>query len=33
MPERATTDAEIADCYEVMAELRPHVPRERFRRW
>ncbi|HEY7739115.1 MAG TPA: GNAT family N-acetyltransferase [Steroidobacteraceae bacterium] len=30
MPERATTDAEIADCYEVMAELRPHVPRERF---
>jgi GNAT superfamily N-acetyltransferase len=30
MPERATTDAEIADCYEVIAELRPHVPRERF---
>lgn len=30
MPERVTTDAEIADCYEVMAELRPHVPRERF---
>lgn len=30
MPEHATTDAEIADCYEVMAELRPHVPRERF---
>jgi GNAT superfamily N-acetyltransferase len=30
MPERAATDAEIADCYEVMAELRPHVPRERF---
>ena len=30
MPEHATTDAEIADCYEVMAELRPQVPRERF---
>lgn len=30
MPEHATTDAEIAGCYEVMAELRPHVPRERF---
>ncbi|MGQ0430006.1 MAG: GNAT family N-acetyltransferase [Gammaproteobacteria bacterium] len=30
MPEHATTDAEIADCYEVMAELRPHIPRERF---
>jgi GNAT superfamily N-acetyltransferase len=30
MPEHATTDDEIADCYEVMAELRPHVPRERF---
>jgi GNAT superfamily N-acetyltransferase len=30
VPEHATTDAEIADCYEVMAELRPHVPRERF---
>ena len=30
MPEHATTDAEIADCYDVMAELRPHVPRERF---
>ncbi|MBX3703396.1 MAG: GNAT family N-acetyltransferase [Steroidobacteraceae bacterium] len=30
MPEHAATDAEIADCYEVMAELRPHVPRERF---
>jgi GNAT superfamily N-acetyltransferase len=30
MPEHATTDAEIADCYDVMAELRPHVSRERF---
>lgn len=30
MPEHATTDAEIAACYEVMAELRPQVPRERF---
>lgn len=30
MPEHATTDAEIADCYDVMAELRPHIPRERF---
>jgi len=30
VPEHATTDAEIADCYDVMAELRPHVPRERF---
>lgn len=30
MPEHAATDAEIADCYEVMAELRPHLPRERF---
>jgi GNAT superfamily N-acetyltransferase len=30
VPEHATTDAEIADCYQVMAELRPHVPRERF---
>lgn len=30
MPEHATTDAEIAACYDVMAELRPHVSRERF---
>jgi GNAT superfamily N-acetyltransferase len=30
MPEHATTDAEIADCYDVMAQLRPHVSRERF---
>ncbi|MGQ0384510.1 MAG: GNAT family N-acetyltransferase [Gammaproteobacteria bacterium] len=30
MPEHATSDAEIADCYAVMAELRPHIPRERF---
>ena len=29
MPEHANTDAEIAACYDVMAELRPHVePRE-----
>ena len=26
----ASTDREIADCYDVMAELRPHIPRERF---
>jgi len=26
----ASTDAEIADCYEVMAELRPHIVRERW---
>jgi len=30
VPEHATTDAEIADCYAVIAELRPHIPRERF---
>ena len=30
MPEHASTDAEIAACYEVMAELRPHVEREKF---
>lgn len=29
-PEHVATDAGIADCYDVMAELRPHVPRERF---
>lgn len=27
---KAESDAEIAACYEVMAELRPHVPREAF---
>ncbi|MEX1994654.1 MAG: GNAT family N-acetyltransferase [Steroidobacteraceae bacterium] len=26
----ATTDAEIADCHEVMVELRPHVVREQW---
>jgi GNAT superfamily N-acetyltransferase len=26
----ATTDSEIQDCYDVMAELRPHIPREDF---
>jgi GNAT superfamily N-acetyltransferase len=30
VPEHAESDAEIADCYDVMAELRPHIPRERF---
>jgi GNAT superfamily N-acetyltransferase len=30
VPEHAKSDAEIADCYDVMAELRPHIPRERF---
>lgn len=30
MVEHADTDREIADCYEVMAELRPHIPREQF---
>mgnify|MGYP003416841924 FL=1 len=30
MIEHADTDREIADCYEVMAELRPHVTREQF---
>lgn len=30
MPEHANTDAEIAACYDVMAELRPHVQREKF---
>lgn len=28
--QHAATDAEIADCYPVMAELRPHIARERF---
>ena len=26
----ATTDDEISECYDVMAELRPHIPREDF---
>ena len=30
MPEHADSDAEIADCYDVMAELRPHIGREEF---
>ena len=30
MVEHASTDREIADCYDVMAELRPHVTREQF---
>lgn len=30
MVEHASTDQEIADCYDVMAELRPHVAREQF---
>lgn len=30
MPEHAITDQEIADCYDVMAELRPHITREQF---
>jgi GNAT superfamily N-acetyltransferase len=30
MVEHADTDREIADCYDVMAELRPHVTREQF---
>jgi GNAT superfamily N-acetyltransferase len=28
--EHADTDREIADCYDVMSELRPHVTREQF---
>jgi GNAT superfamily N-acetyltransferase len=30
MPEHANTDAEIAACYDVMAELRPHIERGQF---
>jgi GNAT superfamily N-acetyltransferase len=30
MVEHASTDREIADCYDVMAQLRPHVAREQF---
>lgn len=29
-PKQATSDAEIYDCYTVMSELRPHVPKESF---
>jgi len=30
MPEHADSDTEIAECYDVMAELRPHVGRKEF---
>lgn len=30
MPEHVDTDEAIRECYDVMAELRPHVSRERF---
>ena len=30
MPERAESDEDIAACYDVMAELRPHLSRETF---
>jgi len=30
MPEHADSDAEIAACYDVMAELRSHIGREAF---
>ena len=30
IPQHADTDAEIQSCYEVMAELRPHIAREQF---
>jgi GNAT superfamily N-acetyltransferase len=30
MVEHAETDEAILDCYEVMAELRPHIPRDAF---
>ena len=30
MPEHVHTDEEIAACYDVMAELRPHVARADF---
>ena len=29
-PEHADSDAEIQACYDVMAELRPHIAREQF---
>ena len=30
MPERASTDQDIADCFDVIAELRPHLTRDAF---
>lgn len=30
MIEHASSDRQIADCYKVMAELRPHVARKQF---
>ena len=30
MPEHVDTDEAIRECYDVMAELRPHIIRERF---
>ena len=30
MPQRAITDAEIEACFEIMAELRPHLKRQEF---
>lgn len=30
MIEFATTDTEIADCYDVLSQLRPHIKREDF---
>ena len=30
MVEHATTDEDILACYDVMAELRPHITREHF---
>jgi GNAT superfamily N-acetyltransferase len=29
-PQHAVTDEDITDCYDVIAELRPHVKREAF---
>ena len=29
-PQHAVTDGDIADCFDVMAELRPHLKRESF---
>jgi GNAT superfamily N-acetyltransferase len=29
-PRHAVTDGEIADCFDIMAELRPHLKRESF---
>ena len=30
MPRLATTDIDIARCFDVLAELRPHLCRETF---